>query len=56
MSKTTTNAFPGATRTPEGMMYNGALFHPVIDRCDGCGRIRDLLLQLPPARRQMVHG
>ena len=40
MSKTM-NAFPGAAQTPEGMKYNGALFQPVIDKCEGCGRIRD---------------
>lgn len=40
MSKTT-QAFPGATQNPEGMLYNGALFHPVIDKCEGCGRIRE---------------
>ena len=40
MSKTT-DAFPGATGTPEGMMYNGAVFQPVVDKCEGCGRVRD---------------
>ena len=40
MSKTS-NAFPGATQTPEGMMFNGAVFQPVIDKCEGCGRVRD---------------
>ena len=39
MSKTI-DAFPGATQTPEGMMYNGALFQPVIDKCEGCARVR----------------
>ena len=34
-------AFPGAVQTPDGMNYNGALFQPVIDKCEGCGRIRD---------------
>lgn len=34
-------SFPGATATPEGMLYNGAVFHPVIDKCDGCNRVRD---------------
>lgn len=36
-----TQAFPGATQTPEGMLYNGAVFQPVIDKCEGCGRVRD---------------
>ena len=40
MSKNT-QSFPGATRTPEGMLYNGAVFHPTIDKCEGCGRVRD---------------
>ncbi len=34
-------AFPGASQTAEGMLYNGALFHPVIDKCAGCARIRE---------------
>ena len=40
MSKNT-DAFPGATQSPEGMLYNGALFHTVIDKCEGCGRVRE---------------
>lgn len=36
-----TQAFSGATQTPEGMLYNGAVFKPVIDKCEGCARIRD---------------
>lgn len=36
-----TQAFPGATQTPEGMLHNGAVFQPVIDKCEGCGRVRD---------------
>lgn len=40
MSKTI-EAFPGATQTSDGMLYKGAVFHPVIDKCEGCGRIRD---------------
>ena len=40
MSKTAA-AFPGASQTPDGMMYNGALFQPVIDKCEGCARIRE---------------
>lgn len=37
----TSQPFPGATQTAEGMLYNGALFRPVIDKCDGCGRVRE---------------
>ena len=40
MSKNT-QAFPGASQTPEGMLYNGAVFQPVIDKCEGCSRIRE---------------
>lgn len=40
MSKNT-QVFPGATQTPEGLLYNGALFQPIVDRCEGCGRIRE---------------
>ena len=40
MSKTS-EAFPGASQTPEGMVYKGAVFSTVIDKCEGCGRIRD---------------
>ena len=38
MSNTT--AFPGATMTAEGMSYNGVIFQPVIDKCEGCSRVR----------------
>ncbi|MDR2488340.1 MAG: PxxKW family cysteine-rich protein [Desulfovibrio sp.] len=41
MSTTTAGAFPGARQTAEGMMYNGALFQAVIDKCEGCARVRD---------------
>jgi hypothetical protein len=40
MSKTI-DSFPGATQTAEGMVYKGALFNPIIDKCDGCSRIRN---------------
>ena len=40
MSKNT-QAFPGASQTPEGMLYNGAVFHPVVDKCEGCDRVRE---------------
>jgi hypothetical protein len=35
------SSFPGASMTPEGMLYNGALFQPITEQCDGCSRIRD---------------
>ncbi|MDR0826363.1 MAG: PxxKW family cysteine-rich protein [Desulfovibrio sp.] len=34
-------SFPDASVTPEGMLYNGVIFQPIIDKCDGCGRVRD---------------
>lgn len=40
MSKNT-QTFSGAAQTPEGMLYNGAIFQPIIDKCEGCGRVRD---------------
>ncbi|MDR2162215.1 MAG: PxxKW family cysteine-rich protein [Desulfovibrio sp.] len=33
--------FPGATMTPEGLRYKGVLFFPVIEKCAGCSRIRE---------------
>ena len=41
MSTKNSQTFPGATMTPEGMKYNGAFFQPIIDKCEGCGRIQD---------------
>jgi hypothetical protein len=35
------HTFSGAVMTPAGMAYNGAVFSPVIDKCEGCSRIRD---------------
>lgn len=32
--------FPGATATAEGMSYKGAIFAPIIDKCEGCGRAK----------------
>ena len=36
-----TKSFSGAVMTPEGMKFNGAIFQTVIDKCEGCGRVRD---------------
>ncbi len=41
MSAKQSNTFVGATMTPEGMMYNGAVFQPVVEKCDTCARIRE---------------
>ena len=34
--------FPGASLTPDGMLYNGAVFQPVVEKCEGCARIREV--------------
>ena len=41
MSANATPTFPDASMTSEGMQYNGAIFHPIIDKCEGCARIRE---------------
>lgn len=41
MSAKEIQAFPGATMTSEGMQYNGAIFQTIIDKCEGCNRVRD---------------
>lgn len=33
--------FPGATATAEGMSFKGATFSPVIENCEGCGRVKE---------------
>ena len=33
------NSFAGATAAPEGMLYNGVLCRPIIDKCKGCDRV-----------------
>ena len=32
--------FPGATMTENGLSFKGAIFQPVIDKCEGCSRVR----------------
>ena len=39
MSKT--ESFPGASMTPNGMKFNGAIFHPTVEKCESCNRIRE---------------
>ncbi len=41
MSAKNNKDFSGANMTPEGMKYNGAIFNPIIDKCEGCGRVRE---------------
>jgi hypothetical protein len=40
-AKTTTNDLPGAERTSDGVVYNGFLLEPVIEKCEGCDRVRE---------------
>ncbi len=41
MSTKNSDAFPGASATDGGMLYKGATFKPIIDKCEGCGRVRE---------------
>ena len=34
-------AFPGASVTADGLQYNGAVFQTIIDKCEGCARVRE---------------
>ncbi len=36
----TQNTFSGATMTAEGMAFNGAVFQPIVEKCEGCSRVR----------------
>lgn len=40
MAKKEEQSFVGATAAPEGMLYNGFICKPVIDKCEGCDRAR----------------
>lgn len=33
--------FPGASMNGEGMLFNGITFKPVVEACEGCGRIAE---------------
>ncbi|WP_027187188.1 PxxKW family cysteine-rich protein [Desulfovibrio cuneatus] len=37
----TPNTFSGATMSAEGMVFNGAVFQPVVEKCEGCNRVRE---------------
>lgn len=41
MSAKASQAFPNATIAPEGMVYKGVVFQPIIDKCEGCARISE---------------
>lgn len=30
-----------ATKTPDGVMVNGFVLSPVVDKCEGCDRVRE---------------
>jgi hypothetical protein len=34
------NALQNAARTPQGVMVNGFVLAPIIDKCEGCDRVR----------------
>ncbi len=34
------NAFEGASLTPDGLLYNGFICKPIIDKCEGCERVQ----------------
>jgi hypothetical protein len=40
MAKLEGHNFEGASLTPEGMLYNGFTCLPIIDKCEGCDRVR----------------
>jgi len=35
------NALQNAARTPQGVTVNGFVLTPVIDKCEGCDRVRE---------------
>ena len=35
------SSLQNAVRTPEGVSVNGVVLAPVIDRCEGCDRVRE---------------
>lgn len=36
----TNNVLEGATKTAEGVMLNGFVLQPIVEKCEGCDRIR----------------
>lgn len=41
MAKNTDHAFEGASAAEGGILYNGLLCRPVVEKCQGCDRVRD---------------
>ncbi|MDR2050466.1 MAG: PxxKW family cysteine-rich protein [Deltaproteobacteria bacterium] len=41
MAKVINPVFAGASVADGGMLYNGVLCLPVVDRCQGCERVQD---------------
>ena len=35
------NALQNAARTPQGVTVNGFVLSPIIDKCEGCDRVRE---------------
>jgi len=35
------NALQNAARTPQGVTVNGFVLAPIIDKCEGCDRVRE---------------
>ena len=35
------NALQNAARTPQGVTVNGFVLTPIIDKCEGCDRVRE---------------
>ncbi len=40
MAAETTTALEGAKTTPEGVFLNGLHIDPIIDKCEGCERVK----------------
>ncbi len=41
MAKQDSKGFEGASVTADGLLYNGFLCQPIIDKCEGCDRTKD---------------
>jgi hypothetical protein len=35
------NFFQGAVKTPEGLQFKGFIMQPIVEKCNGCDRIRE---------------
>ncbi len=41
MSAKHSQTFPGAVPADGGMLFNGAVFKQIVDKCEGCGRVSE---------------